>query len=103
MITNDPLYRYTIAEIALHLEKRGFGPEHIIDLGEDSWTIEHPLRCRLLQYDELSGVMRTLRDTCAVNQAFEYGLADRLRARRGVGRFSVGPRELEDLSRFGAE
>lgn len=99
--TNDPLYQYTLAEIVQHLEKRGFDTVHIVDIGEDSWGIEHPLRCRILQYDELAKTMRTLRDTCAVWHAFDYGgLAARLRDRRGIGRYRVDRDAIEELQQL---
>jgi len=97
---NDPLNAYTIAEIALHLERRGFGPEHVIDISDDSWGIEHPIHCRLMQLDEHHNVMHTLRETCVVWQAFDSdGLARKLRDRRGNGRYSVYPAEWERFLR----
>ncbi len=92
------LYEYTIAELAAHLEERAFGPNHTIEMTETAWHLEHPLRCRLMQYQETSGMMLSLRESCAVNHAMESGLAESLMDSRGLGRFVLGPGAIATMT-----
>ncbi len=94
----NKLYEFTIAEIAKHLEERAFGPEHTLELTETAWHLEHPLRCRLMQYQEAFGTMLSLRESCAVNHAMEHGLADSLRDSKGLGRFVLGPGAIANMT-----
>lgn len=91
------LYDFTIAEIVLHLEERAFPRDHIIELSQDSWQLEHPIRCRLMQYDEALKIMHTLRETCAINHAMEHGLAETLVEKYGFTRFILSALMLENL------
>ncbi len=94
----NKLYEFTIAEIAKHLEERAFGPDHTIEVTETAWHLEHPLRCRLMQYDEAFKTMLSLRESCAMNLAMERGLADSLRDSRGLGRFVLGPGAIANMT-----
>ncbi|KKL26000.1 hypothetical protein LCGC14_2399690 [marine sediment metagenome] len=94
------LYEFTIAEIAMHLEERAFGPDHTLELTETAWHLEHPLRCRLMQYQEVSKTMLSLRESCAVNHAMEHGLANSIKDSSGLGRFVLGPEAIAKMTLY---
>ncbi len=87
-MTNDPLAQYEAIDLIRELERRGLGnPSHVIDLREDSWTIEHPLRDRL-EYPALGD--------CIVTQLLEEW-SDKMRERYGLGPFTIHPSDLPNV------
>lgn len=90
----------SIADFSDALYRRGFDRAHIVDIGEDSWGIEHPVACALSRLDESTMTMRTLRDVCELWRAFdEEGLADGMLERRGPGRYSIRDSDIDELYR----
>lgn len=106
--TDNPLAACSDEELADEMERRrlgGTGSEHIVTLLEDTWTIKHPIRCRISGGDL---------DQCPLHVAMSEHyppsspesksdpwprdtIAELMLAQRGTGMFAVHPPLFEQL------
>lgn len=94
----SPIGDLTLPEITAYIEQRfKFGQDHIVDLKKTDWQLEHPMRCRLLQYEPVTGQILPLRETCALNRAMEEGFAAYLFMRYGPTRLSLSPEAIYNI------
>jgi hypothetical protein len=86
----------TLEDIAEYLERLGFTAEHVVELTEQSWFLEHPISCRLRCLGE-DGVMRSLMDVCDIHQLLRDGGDELLWHLKGLGRYQLDDQVFRDL------
>lgn len=100
MNPRTPINELTLPEITQFIEETfGFTNDHVINTFPNSYTLEHPLRCRLMQYDSVTGAIHSLTKTCALDNACANGFAEYLWTRYGTVRMNLSPHAIHEIMR----
>lgn len=101
--SRHPLAEYTLDQIADEIERRGFTKNHVADIRDGSWALEHPIRCRLKQLSPYGYMRGSLTEVCELPRMLSQGLAQSFFQANGPGRYPISPQRLDMLLAYQME